>query len=103
MVDLTDQKTFELTLTNLGLGIVVLVCCLAVLRAFLLDLFEKVAAPKTAFSPVQDQPPAKLRPAKPLANPSIVQGAHGVARHVMGFTAAGMPVDPRVEPPRVSR
>ena len=102
MVDLTDPKTLELNLTNLGLGIVVLVCCLALLRAFLLDLLDKVLTPKTDSPPLVDHPVSNL-PAKPLPKPSLVRGAQTVARHVMSFTSAGISVDPRVEPPRVLR
>ena len=103
MVDLSDPKTFELTLTNLGLGLVVLVCCIAVLRAFLLDLLDKVLTPKTESDLAVDNPPAGQPSAKLTHNPSLIHGAKKVARHVMSFTAAGIPVDPRVEPPAASR
>ncbi len=41
MFDLTDPKTYWLNVTNIGLGLVVLVCIVAVARTFLLDLFER--------------------------------------------------------------
>ncbi len=41
MFDLSDPKTFWLNITNIGLGFVVFICCLAVGRAFLRDLFER--------------------------------------------------------------
>lgn len=41
MFDLTDPKTIWLNLTNIGLGLVVLVCCLAAGRAFLRDLLDR--------------------------------------------------------------
>ncbi len=41
MFDLTDPKTFWLNITNIGLGLVVLVCCVAVARTFLRDLLDR--------------------------------------------------------------
>jgi hypothetical protein len=73
-----------------------------VLRAFLLDLLDKVLTPKTDSDVAVDHPPAQL-PAKLHQNPSLIHGAQSVARHIMRFTSTGMPVDPRVEPPRVMR
>lgn len=40
MFDLSDPKTFWLNVTNIGLGLVVLVCCVAVARTFLRDLLD---------------------------------------------------------------
>jgi hypothetical protein len=39
--DLTDPRTYWLNITNIGLGIVVLACCIVVARAFLQDLRER--------------------------------------------------------------
>ena len=41
MFDLTDPKIFWLNITNIGLGLVVFICCLAVARAFLRDLLDR--------------------------------------------------------------
>ncbi len=40
MFDLSDPKTYWLNITNIGLGLVVLVCCVAAARAFLRDLLD---------------------------------------------------------------
>jgi hypothetical protein len=39
--DLSDPKTFWLNITNLGLGLVVVVCCIAVARTFLRELLDR--------------------------------------------------------------
>ncbi len=41
MFDLSDPKTYWLNITNIGLGLVVLACCVAVVRAFVIDLLER--------------------------------------------------------------
>lgn len=43
MFDMTDPKTFWLNIMNIGLGLVVLICCIAVARAFMQDLLERRA------------------------------------------------------------
>ena len=40
MFDLADPKTYWLNITNIGLGLVVLICCVAAGRAFLRDLLD---------------------------------------------------------------
>ena len=41
MFDISDPKTFWLSITNIGLGIVVVICCVAVARTFLVELFAR--------------------------------------------------------------
>ncbi len=41
MFDLSDPKTYWLNLTNIGLGLVVFICCIAVARAFMRDLLDR--------------------------------------------------------------
>ncbi len=41
MFDLSDPKTYWLNITNIGLGLVVLICCVAAGRAFLHDLLGR--------------------------------------------------------------
>ncbi len=38
MFDLSDPKTYWLNITNIGLGLVVLICCVAVARTIIQDL-----------------------------------------------------------------
>jgi hypothetical protein len=41
MFDLSDPKTFWLNVTNIGLGLVVLACCVAVARTIVQDLLAR--------------------------------------------------------------
>lgn len=41
MFDLADPKTYWLSITNIGLGIVVLACVIVVARAIVQDLLER--------------------------------------------------------------
>ncbi len=44
MFDLSDPKTYWLNLTNIGLGLVTLVCCVVVARALFKDISERMRA-----------------------------------------------------------
>ncbi len=41
MFDISDPKTYWLNITNIGLGLVVLVCCIAVARTIVRDLLAR--------------------------------------------------------------
>ena len=44
MFDISDPKTYWLNITNIGLGLVTLVCCLVVGRALFRDIAERIKA-----------------------------------------------------------
>ena len=41
MFDLSDPRTYWLNITNIGLGLVVLVCLIALVRGVLFDILER--------------------------------------------------------------
>jgi hypothetical protein len=52
--DYSDPKTLWLSITNIGLGLIVLVCCVVVARAFLHDLLERRAQSVSAAAQPDD-------------------------------------------------
>lgn len=42
MLDLSDPRTYWLNLTNIGLGLVTLICCVVVARALFQDITERM-------------------------------------------------------------
>jgi hypothetical protein len=99
--DLADQETYALSITNIGLGITVVICCLAVLRGFLLDLIEKVLSPKADTDPAAHHDPVMPRPTITIPNPSRLHGANDLLSGVLGFRASQMPADSSKEPRRI--
>ncbi len=49
MFDLSDPKTYWLNATNVVLGLVVLICCIAVARAIVQDLLARLPGHTGAF------------------------------------------------------
>ena len=101
MFDLADKETYALSITNIGLGITVVFCFLAVLRGFFLDLIEKVLSPKANTDPAAQLDPVNPRTTATIPKPSCLHGANDLLSGVLGFRAPQISVDSRKEPRRI--
>jgi hypothetical protein len=99
--DLADHETYALSITNIGLGIAIVLCCLAVLRGLLLDLFEKAFRPKANTDPAAQYNTANPRPTVTVPKPAYLHGANDLLSGVLGYRASQMSVDSGKEPRRV--
>ncbi len=60
MFDISDPKTYWLNITNIGLGLVTLVCCLVVGRALFQDIAERIKA--HSHGPIEEDDHAFMHP-----------------------------------------
>ncbi len=54
MLESSDPKIYWLSVTNIGLGLVALVCLVALIRGVLLDLWERIRGQATSADPADD-------------------------------------------------